>query len=50
MGVGGGEREELVKAHRKGRGRKGREEVGEGRKTQPGLKLFSIRANNFVPP
>ena len=49
LGVGGGEREELVKANRKGRRGKGREEVGEGRKTQPWLKLFRIRANNFVP-
>lgn len=36
MGVGGGEREELVKAHRKGKGGKGREEVGEEGKHSQG--------------
>lgn len=46
MGVVVVERVELVKAHRKGKGGKGREEVGEEGNCQPGLKLFSIRANN----
>lgn len=51
MGVGGVvDIERWCGAHTEGQGREGKGRSGRRRKTQPGLKLFSIRANNFVLP